>query len=504
MPFVDGESLRERLVREGDLGVAAATRILCEVLDALSYAHGLGLVHRDIKPENIMLSGRHALLTDFGIAKALSGVSTGGAATATGVALGTPTYMAPEQIAPGADIDQRADIYAVGILGYELLAGRPPFRGTAHQVLAAHNTQPPSPLHLHRPGIPRALSDAIMRCLQKRPADRWPTAGEFLLHLHTAGPDRLGATEEGALPADVTERAFRLDDEVCRALDRASLDPRMIGDALTYLDNNVESDTLVVYLHGTGLDGRDFETVLRTSPYRGLAPTLYGCEPAQRRRASLPLAAHVAIVREFLKDATARLRPARTVVVGFSSGGDYAFQLAGPDIDGLLTLDCNLSLETCFVTRVLAGMSVDEPARLLAQLRSVGERPASVEEWVKVHDYLVKILRKFHGDVAPLRRFAQDVVGPFASGKGSPFVDWFRNASALVSTVRCVFSDNEANSAALARIKLDHLDRAVLGPRAHADSLVIDTATEHFELMNPVRMQAHIDDLLTALPQSTR
>src|SRR5258708_15091381 len=200
MPFVDGESLRERLVREGDLGVAAATRVLCEVLDAVGCARGLGLVHRDIKPENIMLSGRHALLTDFGIAKALSGVSTGGAATATGVALGTPTYMAPEQIAPGADIDQRADIYAVGILGYELLAGRPPFRGTAHQVLAAHNTQPPSPLHLHRPGIPRALSDAIMRCLQKRPADRWPTPGAFLLPLPPPPPDPLRPPAAAAPP----------------------------------------------------------------------------------------------------------------------------------------------------------------------------------------------------------------------------------------------------------------------------------------------------------------
>jgi serine/threonine-protein kinase len=184
MPYIEGESLRAKLARGGELPIGDAVRIMRDVVDALSEAHEHGVVHRDIKPENILLSKQHALVTDFGVAKAVDEATGRQALTTAGVALGTPTYMAPEQAAADPHIDHRADIYAVGALGYELLTGRPPFMGpTAQSILTAHVTQAPEDVSQHRPTVPPALAQLIMRCLEKKPADRWQRADELLPQL---------------------------------------------------------------------------------------------------------------------------------------------------------------------------------------------------------------------------------------------------------------------------------------------------------------------------------
>ncbi len=193
MPYAEGESLRAKLARGWGLPVAEVVPILRDITDALVHAHAHGVVHRDIKPENVMLSGRHALVMDFGIAKALA---TGRASlTSVGVAIGTPAYMAPEQAAGDPLVDHRADLYALGVLGYEMLAGRPPFTGTSPQAtLAAQVTQAPEPLAKHRPAVPPALSALIMRCLEKDPADRYQSAGEALHQLERMRPSEGAAT----------------------------------------------------------------------------------------------------------------------------------------------------------------------------------------------------------------------------------------------------------------------------------------------------------------------
>ena len=181
MPLVEGESLRARLGRQGELPIAEGVRILADVADALAYAHGHGLVHRDIKPDNVLLSGKHALVTDFGVSKALSSATGPASLTSVGVALGTPAYMAPEQAAADPSTDHRADIYALGIVAYELLTGHAPFAGmTAQQLLAAHVAQPPPPLTGSRPAVPRSLETLVLRCLEKRPADRPQSATDIL------------------------------------------------------------------------------------------------------------------------------------------------------------------------------------------------------------------------------------------------------------------------------------------------------------------------------------
>src|SRR2546422_1079030 len=180
MPFVSGESLRHRLTREGKLPVADAVRILHEVADALSHAHAEGVIHRDIKPENILLLGTHAVLTDFGVARALAESRSGGRLTDTGLALGTPGYMSPEQAAGDRNVDARADVYALAVVGYEMLAGFPPFAGpTAQALIAAHLTATPKPLTDARPEAPLAVVNAIARALAKDPNARLRTAAEF-------------------------------------------------------------------------------------------------------------------------------------------------------------------------------------------------------------------------------------------------------------------------------------------------------------------------------------
>jgi Tol biopolymer transport system component/tRNA A-37 threonylcarbamoyl transferase component Bud32 len=183
MPYVEGESLRQRLARKGEMPVSDAVRTLTEVVDALAYAHSRGVVHRDLKPDNIMISGRQPLVMDFGIAKAVS-VATGSENLSTGgLALGTPAYMAPEQAVGDPQMDHRVDIYAVGAMGYELLTGSPPFTGmSSQQVLAAQVTEAPVPILTRRPAVPTALAAVLMQCLEKRPADR-PQSAEELLHV---------------------------------------------------------------------------------------------------------------------------------------------------------------------------------------------------------------------------------------------------------------------------------------------------------------------------------
>ena len=185
MPFINGDNLRTRLTKRGEFPVQEATKILREVADALSYAHEQGVVHRDIKPENIIISGSHALVLDFGVSKALSSATSetstdGPTLTTLGVALGTPAYMAPEQAAADPNVDARADIYALGIVGYELLSGRTPFAGlNQQQTLSAHITTQPMPVAQHRPQLPPGLATVIMRCIEKHPSDRWQSADDL-------------------------------------------------------------------------------------------------------------------------------------------------------------------------------------------------------------------------------------------------------------------------------------------------------------------------------------
>jgi serine/threonine protein kinase len=211
MPFVTGESLRTRVAREGEFPIAETVRILRDIVSALAYAHSYGVIHRDVKPENVLLSGGVAVVTDFGVAKAVSASADATAhtsLTSVGVALGTPAYMAPEQATASPNTDHRADIYALGIVAYEMLTGTPPFGGrSAQQVLAAHVVEEPEPVERRRPAVPSMLATLVKECLAKRPADRPQTAAQVMHTLDAIATPSGGSTATTAVRLPVGGRA---------------------------------------------------------------------------------------------------------------------------------------------------------------------------------------------------------------------------------------------------------------------------------------------------------
>ena len=207
MPFVEGESLRESLARGAKWTPREVSRVLHDVLDALAYAHRRGIIHRDIKPGNILRHGAHSLVTDFGVAKALSASLPHSGTTSVGIAIGTPAYMAPEQLAADPSADHRMDLYAVGLLAYELLTGEQPFAGKSPQAtMAAQFTRMPTPLEECCPGVPPQLSSLVMRLLSKQPEDRPESAAVALEELESFTTP-IGSTSTTATTVPMSARA---------------------------------------------------------------------------------------------------------------------------------------------------------------------------------------------------------------------------------------------------------------------------------------------------------
>jgi serine/threonine-protein kinase len=201
MPLVEGESLRAKIDREGQLPIDEALRYAREVADALSYAHARGVVHRDIKPDNIMIESEHAVVADFGIAKAVASAGDATALTGTGMSVGTPAYMSPEQAAGDRDVDGRSDLYSLGCVLFEMLAGQPPFTGKTIEILVRqHIMTPPPPVTQFRPAVPSPVADALARALAKAPADRFNPVGQFSSALGSGGSPSTTGTPAAALP----------------------------------------------------------------------------------------------------------------------------------------------------------------------------------------------------------------------------------------------------------------------------------------------------------------
>ena len=220
MPFVEGESLRDRLRRERQLPVDDAVRIAREAAQALQYAHRHGVVHRDIKPENILLtSDGDTLVADFGIARALEAGGGQERLTETGLTLGTPAYMSPEQASGGRELDARTDIYSLGTVLYEMLAGEPPFTGATPQALLARRVlEDAPPLRQHRPSAPESLERAVATALARTPADRFASAGDFARALEAGDASRPATSSVTASAAPPVSTPARLQRRVPAAL----------------------------------------------------------------------------------------------------------------------------------------------------------------------------------------------------------------------------------------------------------------------------------------------
>jgi serine/threonine protein kinase len=496
MELVDGESLAERILR-GPLPTADVLRIGAQIADALDAAHRAGVVHRDLKPSNVMLSRSGAKLMDFGLARgggpmragsspghALTHAATvAGALTTEGSLIGTFQYMAPEQL-EGHDADERSDLWALGCVLYEMATGRRAFDGPSQaSLISAIMKEEPRPLGEIATMTPANLDLAVRACLAL--ALRWRLAD---------GPGAVRVTT--GVPI---ERQLVLTTTHVRQL--ATKNPRLVGYRLAYMDNQVASDRLVVLLHGVGADDARFETVTRTSRYRVVALTLAGFGRAEAYRPILSIDDHSRVLRILLRELIAEARPRQTVLVGHSAGSDQFLRMvhdeggAGIDIAGMVALAPNVSLETCFATRVYANMDASNPAGTLATLKALAADVQSLESWLVIQSYLSQSLIRLGVNLETLKRYAREIMEPFQK-PGDPLADWYRAARKRIPVVRLVFGAEESGSAEglLAR----HLDDNVLGDDFDSDSFVIEPV-HHLTLLEPERIQRHIAAVFEAL-----
>ena len=512
MELVEGETLAHRIAR-GPLPTAEVLRIGAQIADALEAAHRAGVVHRDLKPSNVLLSRSGAKLMDFGLARGGTALRVGSASgpalthantvagplTTEGSLIGTFQYMAPEQL-EGREADERCDLWALGCVLYEMATGRRAFDGPSQaSLISAIMKEEPRPMLQVAAMTPAHLDFAVRACLTKDPDQRWRNAHDLALAL------RWPWNEGGAAVRTITgvpiERQLVLTTTHVRQL--TAKNPRLVGHPLTYMDNQVTSDRLVVLLHGVGADDGRFETVLRTSRYRAVAVTLVGFGRAEAHRPILGIDDHSRVLRILLRELVAECRPRQIVLVGHSGGSDQFLRMmhdadgagAGVDISGIVALAPNVSLETCFATRVYANMDASNPAGTLATLKGLAADVQSLESWLVIQSYLSQSLIRLGVNLEPIKRYAREIIEPFQK-PGDPLADWYRTARQRIPVVRMVFGaeETDAAEALLAR----HLDDNVLGDDFAADSFAIEPV-HHLTLLEPERIQRHIAAVFEAL-----
>jgi len=505
MELVEGETLASSIIDRG-LSLDRLLEIGIPLAEAIVFAHKKGVIHRDLKPANIMLdpSGRIRIL-DFGVAALLQAESDDGdesmtvdALTTNGDVVGTVAYMAPEQL-EGRSVDARADVFSIGVVLYELATGKRPFRGNSTAGIASSILRDdPVSLRKVRPDLPTDLSRVVRRCLEKDAERRIQTATDIRNELEDLGQGI--RTDEPTQSVDLSENSRSLVEhrmvittEHVRRL--STKIPRMIGDSLTYLDNQRDSDVLVVHLHGIGGDQGQYEEVLRETPWRAVAPSLYGFGQSARSRPPLPLIDHNRLVTFLLEEVIRRVRPRIVVLVGFSSGSDQALQIVGSvegvriHFDGLIVLGPGVMPGPGFVSGPYSKLT-DDPSDILATIQAVSAAAEDLDTWLRLHDYLVHAFGKFGTDIVALREFAQTLITAYDDDQ---FFELFRTATERVPHIRCVFSSDEHDDAD--HVLERHIADNALGDRFSEDMIVTETVG-HVRLIDAKVLLPYVEEIV--------
>lgn len=510
MAFIDGRTLAQ-FKSERIPSIESLVSLGIQMADALAAAHEQGIIHRDLKPGNILVDSADKVhILDFGLAKLAGSPSqkntddANSTLTSPGDIIGTVPYMAPEQLM-GRDITHLSDIFSMGVILYELCCGDRPFGGASNAELATSILRDkPAPISEKRHDTPYDLGRIISRCLHKEPDKRFQSVKDIknelselqeLMDLEEAPADidKALATGRRAL----VDANFVLTADLVRKLNHKS--PQMIGDSLSYFDNNVDSDILIVVFHGLGLDKRQFMELLYMLPYRGIAPSLYGFDFRDSRRPALTIEDHSILLRAFLKDIESRFNPKCIILCGHSTGADHILHLAemkeeiGVKVSGLISYGCNTNLESCLFSSRLSKMEVGNEKEIIEAIREFGLSVDSLNDYLTVCEYCVMGFTKFGADIEAVKQFSIGIARPFETYGWDQFPRWYKSAIEKVPHVRFVFSEYEIK--ALDKILGRHLEDNILGDYFREDTIIRENVS-HLGLSDPELMLKHIRALV--------
>jgi len=520
LEYVDGETLADKIAR-GPLGVGETLDLCSQIAAGLEAAHDAGFIHRDLKPANVKISsGGAAKVLDFGLVRiepataessstdedATLGLSD--MATKSGTILGTVRYMSPEQ-ARGKAADRRTDLWALGVVIYECLTGVNPFaRESPAESLAAILGEKPDLAAL--PEItPSEVVTLVGRCVRKDARRRQRSAGDCRLILEDAHEGASHGGPAAAPASSITDRRFRISDELCRTLDRGGFDALLPGWEMRYADNNRNSDVLVVWIPSIGGDHTTsaWRELIRLSPYRMVIVCPVGMEPEATNRPVVSIENQFALIRALTSSLRESLRPRKTVLSGFSCGSIMALRCAAGDdtgelIDGVLAIDPDLRESDCFITRLFADLDSSSSADVMNSLLTISSSCTTMHEWLVLHQHMIECVDKVKDDFSPLVRQGKDLSVAFDgvhTGKDSPFVGYLRDAIERVRTVRCLFHDSDENRRMIGEIRMMHFDDHRLGPKFTDESLTFIPVTDHIGMMTTERLLEHLDLIADAV-----
>ena len=504
MELLEGETLASSIV-DGGLSLDRLLEIGIPFAEAIAFAHDKGVIHRDLKPSNVMWDESNRIrVLDFGVAglrQAESNIDadlTLDALTMVGEVVGTVAYMAPEQL-EGRTVDARADVFSIGVVLYELAAGKRPFRANSTAGLVSAILRDDfTPLTEVRPDLPADLARVVRRCLEKRAERRIQTVRDIRNELEDiqTGIRTDERSRSARIPASswsLAEHRMVITTEHVRRL--STQIPRMIGDSMTYLDNERDSDVLVVYLHGIGGDQDQYEEVLRQTPFRAAAPSLYGFGQTARLRPPLSFTDHNLLVAILTEEVGRRVRPRIKVLVGHSSGADQMLRIIGSEAgerirpDGLILSGPEVRPGAGFVSGPFTRLT-DDPTDILTVAREVAGTAEDLDTWLHIHDYLVTALGKFGSDIEALRKFAQEIIAVYDDDE---FFELFRTATERVQHIRCIFSSDERDAADYVLER--HIRDNALGDH-YSEEMIAMESTGHVQLRSASILLPYVEEIV--------